>query len=64
MSLFRYNSSASLRALGIRRLVVRLLQLNVKARLAHSACFAAVTLQEVMTAGRTIEIRTVHRMAV
>jgi hypothetical protein len=46
------------------RLLVRLLQLNVKARLAHSASFAAVALQEVMTAGRTIELRAVHCTAV
>jgi hypothetical protein len=44
-----------------RRLLVRLLQLSVKARLAHSACFAAVALQEVMTAGRRIEVRAVQR---
>jgi hypothetical protein len=48
----------------LRRLLVRLLQLSVKARLAHSACFATVALQEVMTAGRTIEVRAGHRMAV
>jgi hypothetical protein len=47
-----------------RRLLVRLLQLNIKARLAHSACFATVALQEMMTAGRTIGVRAVHRMAV
>jgi hypothetical protein len=40
---------------------VRFLQLCVKARLAHSACFAAVALREVMTAGRTIELRAGHR---
>jgi len=38
---------------ALRRLPLRLLQLSVKARLAHSACFAAVALREVMTAGRT-----------
>jgi hypothetical protein len=45
-----------------RRLHVGLL--SIKARLAHSACFASVALQEAMTAGRTIEVRAVHRMAV
>ena len=40
----------------LRRLPVRLPQLSVKARLAHSACFAAVALREVMTTGRTIEL--------
>jgi hypothetical protein len=47
-----------------RRLLVRLLQLNIKARLAHSACFATVALQEMTTAGRTIELRAVRRTAV
>ena len=47
-----------------KRRLLRLLQLRVKARLAHSTCFAAVALQEVMTAGGTIELRAVHRMAV
>jgi hypothetical protein len=42
---------------ALRNLLVQLLQLGVKAWLAHSACFAAVTLQKVMTAGRTIELR-------
>ena len=49
---------------ALRRQPVRLLQLSVKARLAHSACFAAVALREVMTAGRTIELRAGHRIAV
>jgi hypothetical protein len=43
---------------------VRLSQLSIKARLAHSACFAAITLREVMTAKRTIELRIGHRKAV
>ena len=46
------------------RLPVRLPQLSVKARLAHSPCFAAVALQEVVTAGRTIELRAGHPMVV
>lgn len=46
------------------RLLVRLLLLSIKARLAHSACFAAVALQEMMTAGRTIELRAVPCTAV
>jgi hypothetical protein len=49
------------RGSALRRLPVRLLQLSVKARLAHSACFAAVALREVMTAGRTIELRAGRR---
>ena len=48
----------------LRRLRVRLPQLSVKARLAHSPCFAAVALQELVTAGRTIELRAGHRMVV
>src|SRR5579864_2601167 len=43
---------------------MRVPQLRVKARLAHSACFAAVALREVMTAGWTIELRVGHGMAV
>jgi hypothetical protein len=39
-------------------------QLRVKARLAHSSCFAAVALREVTTAGRTIELRSGHRVTV
>jgi hypothetical protein len=49
---------------ALRRLLVRLSQLSVKARLAHSACFAAVTLRELMTAKRTIELRIGYRMTV
>jgi len=49
---------------ALRRLSVRLPQLSVKARLAHSACFAAVALLEVMTAGWTIKLRAGHRMVV
>ena len=48
----------------LRRMLARFLQLSVNARLAHSACFAAVALQEVMTAGRTFEVRAGHPMAV
>ena len=48
----------------LRRLPVRLPQLSVKARLAHSPCFAAVALQEVVTAGRTIELRAGHPLVV
>jgi len=44
----------------LRRLLMRVPQLRVKARLAHPTCFAAVALQEVMTAGWTIEIRAGH----
>ena len=47
-----------------RRLLVRLLQLSVKARLAHSSCFATVASQEVMTAGWTVEVHAGHRLAV
>jgi hypothetical protein len=47
-----------------RRLLVRLLQLNIKARLAHSACFATVALREVMTAGGIVELRASHRITV
>lgn len=43
---------------------MRVPQLRVKARLAHSACFAAVALREVMSAGWTIELRVGHRMTV
>jgi hypothetical protein len=38
-------------------LLVRVPQLNVKTLLAHSARFAAITLQKVKTAERTIELR-------
>ena len=41
-------------------LLMRVPQLRVKARLAHSACFAAIALREVMTAGRTMENRAGH----
>ena len=47
-----------------RRLLVRAPQLSVKARLAHSAGFAAVALHEVIAAGRAVELRVGHRMAV
>jgi hypothetical protein len=50
--------------LALQRLLLRLLQLSVKARLAHSACFAAIALREVVTAGRTLEIQAGHCMAV
>jgi hypothetical protein len=43
---------------------MRVPQLRVKARLAHSACFAAIALQKVMTAGRTVELRVGQRVAV
>jgi hypothetical protein len=45
-------------------LLVRLPQLSVKTRLAHSACFTAITLREVMTARRTIELRAGHRVGI
>jgi hypothetical protein len=48
----------------LHRLLVRLPQFGAKTRLAHSACFAAVASQEVMTAGRTVEVRAGHPMAV
>jgi hypothetical protein len=50
--------------LGLRHQPARLLQFNVKAWLAHSAGLAAVALQEVMSAGRTIEVRGGERTAV
>jgi hypothetical protein len=43
---------------------MRLSQLSIKARLAHSACFATITLREVMTAKWTIELRIGLRVAV
>jgi hypothetical protein len=36
---------------------MRVPQLSVKTRLAHSPCFAAIALLEVMTTGWTIKIR-------
>jgi hypothetical protein len=36
---------------------MRVQQLSVKTRLAHSPCFAAIALLEVMTTGWTIKIR-------
>jgi hypothetical protein len=44
----------------LRRILVRVPQLSVKARLAHSARLAAIALLEVMTTGRTIKIRDGH----
>jgi hypothetical protein len=41
-------------------LLVRALQLSVKTRLAHSPCFAAITLLEVMTTVWTVKIRASH----
>ena len=41
---------------ALRRLFMRVLQLSVKARLAHSTCFAAVASREMVTAGWTIEL--------
>ena len=43
-----------------RRLLMRALYLSVKTRLAHSPCFAAIALLEVMTTGWTIKIRAGH----
>jgi hypothetical protein len=37
------------------QVLVGIPQLRVKTRLAHSACFAAITLRKAMTTGRTIE---------
>jgi len=45
-------------------LLMRVPQLRVKARLAHSAGFTAVPLSEMMTTGWTIELRSGHRIAV
>ena len=41
-------------------MLVRIAQLSVKTRLAHSARLAAIALLEVMTAGCTIKIRAGH----
>jgi hypothetical protein len=46
------------------RLLMRVLQLSVKTRLAHSACCAAIASREMVTAGRTMENRAGQRMAV
>jgi hypothetical protein len=54
------NSKTCVLDFGLRRLLVRLPQFGPKTRFAHSACFAAVALQEVMTAGRTNEVRAGH----
>jgi hypothetical protein len=45
-------------------LLMRVPQLNVKALLAESPCFAAVALREVMTARWTIELRVGHRVPI
>jgi hypothetical protein len=39
-------------------------QLGVKTGFAHSSCFAAVALLEVMTTGWTIEINAAHRVGI
>ena len=41
----------------LRRLLVRVLQLSVKTRLAHSSCCAAIAFREMVTAGWTVELR-------
>jgi len=43
---------------------MRVPQLRVKARLAHSACFAAIASREMVTAGWTIELRLGHSVAI
>jgi hypothetical protein len=43
---------------------VRVPQLGVKARLAHSACFAAITLREAMSTAWTSKIRAGHCAAI
>jgi hypothetical protein len=42
------------------RLLMRVPQLSVKARLAHSACCAAIALRKTVTTGWTIENRAGH----
>ena len=49
---------------ALRNLLVQLLQLGVKAWLAHSACFAAVASREMVTAGWTIELRVSGYVAI
>jgi transcriptional regulator with XRE-family HTH domain len=56
------NSSPA--SLVLRHLLVRLLQLSVKARLAHSTRCAAIALGEMVTAEWAIELRVGHPVAV
>jgi hypothetical protein len=69
-TLHRFSVSASETAnlaftpLVLRNPLVYLLQLTVKARLAHSACFAAVASREMVTAGWTIELRVSGYVAI
>ena len=51
-------------SLALCRFHICLLQLSLQARSAQSACFSAVALQKVMTAGWTIEFCVGHRVAV